>query len=126
VRWVLLGRTLESTDAATPGASIDALWLAKPLGIDDEMVAIVDALAGPSGVRRAAGVEINGHEVSVSWSESVGGGQPRERTVVAGWACHVRHRAFFLRERLPSPDLRSAASAAAELVRRFPCDHSAR
>ena len=128
LRWVLLGRTLEGAG----GAATDALWLARPLGIDDELDEIVTVLAGPGGATLETTVKVNGHDMAVArarGSDSASdpsGIHPPGRTIVAGWACPARRRGYFLRERVPAGDERSDEAVAADLVRRLPCDHAPR
>ena len=135
LRWVLLGRTFEGQADAT-----EALWLARPLGIDDELGAIVKELAGVGAASVPSPITVNGHETAVARatprtapvaalervSTAAPGREPDGRTIVIGWACPVRRRAFFLRERVAPADSRTDDAIAAELVRRFPCDHGPR
>src|SRR5262249_14024858 len=131
LRWVLLGRAFEG-----PGDGTEALWLAKPLGIDDELDEIARQLAGAGASLVPSAVTVNGHETAVASAPPVAtprlpstdfsGSGPEGRRVVIGWACPVPRRAFFLRERITPADGRTDVAVAAELVRRFPCDHGPR
>lgn len=123
LRWVLLGRELEEGSATT-----DVYRLARPLGVDDEMEMIVKVLAGPGAATFATAISVHDHATSaarapVAKTNPAGSGASGRRTVVVGWACPVRRRAYFLRERIAPSDGRSDEEIASELTRRFPCEH---
>lgn len=111
IRWVLLGRTLESRDA-----TIDLAYLVRPLGIPDELEAIARTLAGDAPAAIAP-IVVHGHDGIAATSEEGRGG-----TLVLGWACPERKRAYFVRRRLHEGFSGNGDSAAA-LAARFSCRH---